>query len=296
MVLPVSDFASNAPEQLEHYAKLLSRSEMKRRLFEEIYRGKRSIKTVAMLASALDVTSKRILELAKPLAEHHLFAAIKHEGRIAYRKNPLIAANKRRISALARDKRKLDALPTKRKISAPRRMTIQNVTGVRPPRMVTIDDIQEFGAVKKIKRVPDALSPARLPEATVKKGFAARLGNVKAPKDWGGEQHDLFSTNATVGGRRRSVAIAFKGPGTSGPLTPKKMGKRGDQIQRLVETASADIFLIQYEGEIDSRVLDQLRSLAIAKSVLSGSQTMYGIIDRRDTYRLRLAYPEAFKA
>lgn len=295
MVLPVSDFASNAPEQLEHFAKLLSRSVPKRRLFEEIYRGKRAIKTIQSLAAALGVTPKRILELGKPLSEHQLFAAVKHEGRLAYGKIPIIAANKARILALARDKKKLEALPTKRKGRGPSRITIRNVSGVRLPRMITIDDVAEFAGAKKVKVVPPTLDPPRLSEATVKRGFAKRLGDINPAKDWGGEQYDFFSTYATIGGRRRAVAIAFKGPATTGKLTPNKMGKNGDQIQRLVETSSAEVFVVQYEGDIDSRLIDQLKALAVARSVLSGAAVMYGIVDRRDTYRLRLAYPSEFK-
>jgi len=294
MILPVSDFASNAPEQLEHYAKLLQHSDDRQRLFAEVYRGPKPVKTVPELATKLDVTTKRILEIAKPLTSNHLFDPIKVDKRIAFRKISTIAAHKNKILALARDRKKLAALPTKRRPRFVEKLTIVNVGHAPMPRLITIDDVQEFVSVRRVKKVPDRLTPARLGEATVKKGIAELLGELKPPKDWGGEQNDLFSTNAHVGSRRRAVAFAFKGPATTGKLVPGKMGKNGDQLQRLVESFSAEVFLVQYEGEIDPRVLDQLKALAVAKAVLTGSWIRYGVIDRRDTYRLRIAYPKAF--
>ena len=45
----------------------------------------------------------------------------------------------------------------------------------------------------------------------------------------------------------------LKGKGKKGPLTPAKMGKHGDQIQRLFES-TADIFFVQYWDNIGERV------------------------------------------
>ena len=73
---------------------------------------------------------------------------------------------------------------------------------------------------------------------------------------------------------------------------PGKMVKNGDQIQRLFDSP-AEVFLIQYEGEIEESVVSLMERLATAKSILHGS-VYYGIIDKDDTYRLRIAYPKAF--
>jgi hypothetical protein len=71
------------------------------------------------------------------------------------------------------------------------------------------------------------------------------------------------------------------------------MGKNGDQIQRLF-ASPAQVFFVQYEEQIKESILDLMRTHAVAKAVSEG-RVFYGVIDMRDTYRLRLAYPKAFK-
>src|SRR5687767_5154815 len=99
--LSVSDFASNAPEQIEHFARLLINSPLKTRLFEEIYRGKRNVKTVKELSAKLGVSEKHVLTIGKPLAVRHLFDAIKLNKRVAYAKIPTVATVKHQILRLA---------------------------------------------------------------------------------------------------------------------------------------------------------------------------------------------------
>ncbi len=80
-----------------------------------------------------------------------------------------------------------------------------------------------------------------------------------------------------------------------GKLTPGKLGKNGDQIQRLFESAG-QVFLIQYWSVIDESVVKQMEQLAIAKSVMTGQEIFYGIIDGQDSKRLFDAYAAKFKA
>lgn len=89
------------------------------------------------------------------------------------------------------------------------------------------------------------------------------------------------------------MALALKGPATRGKLTPGKMGRNGDQIQRLFE-APAEAFSVQYCRQIDSSVLTQMKQLAIVKSLMTGTRIFYGLIDGNDSRRLVLAYPRAF--
>jgi hypothetical protein len=79
----------------------------------------------------------------------------------------------------------------------------------------------------------------------------------------------------------------------TGKLTPGKMGKNGDQIQRLMK-CPADVFIVQYWAEIDDSVLDQLRQFAQLKSFLENCQIRYGVIDGVDSTRLIQGYPRAF--
>src|SRR6185312_1730126 len=92
-------------------------------------------------------------------------------------------------------------------------------------------------------------SDVRMGEAKFKGGIASILGERDSFSDWGGESRDLSSTRVWIGGRRRVAAFAFKGPGMTGRLTPGKMGKNGDQIQRLFG-APAEVFLVQYGGRV----------------------------------------------
>ena len=101
------------------------------------------------------------------------------------------------------------------------------------------------------------------------------------PKDWGGENNDVFTTALRIGGKRRRAAFALKGPAKTGPLVPGKMGKNGDQIQRLFNSP-AEVFFVQYEGEIKESVVEQMERLALARSFLA-SEVLYGVIDEADT-------------
>ena len=72
-------------------------------------------------------------------------------------------------------------------------------------------------------------------------------------------------------------------------LIPKKMGKNGDQIQRLFRSP-AQIFLIQYNGQIAESVLEQMKEFSIAKSAKENQKIFFGEIDGDDTAKLFQAY------
>src|SRR5262245_13717389 len=90
-----------------------------------------------------------------------------------------------------------------------------------------------------------------------------------------------------------AAAFAFKGPGTKGLLVPGKLGKNGDQIQRLF-AEDAYIFFVQYVGQIAPSVSQQMAAFAQAKSLSTGRKILYGVIDGADSARLVAAYPSAF--
>ncbi len=127
----------------------------------------------------------------------------------------------------------------------------------------------------------------------IKKGFVRILGETKIPKDWPGERNDIFTTKLALFGRRRAAAFALKGPAKTGPLVPAMMGRNGDQLQRLFDSP-AEVFFVQYEDEIKESTIKMMEELAKAKAITAG-EVFWGVIDKDDTYRLRLAYPRAFK-
>jgi hypothetical protein len=93
---------------------------------------------------------------------------------------------------------------------------------------------------------------------------------------------------------RVRAAIAFKGPGKKGVLTPAKLGVNGDQIQRLF-SSDADIYLVQYWDRVAESVYEQMKVFAMWRSISNGGKTIWwGVIDGTDSARLIKAYPKVF--
>jgi len=297
MSLQVSDSASNRKDQIANFAEILKNAPARQKVFEAVYFGKKKFKSVNEIAGTTILSPKRVTIIAKPLCRQGLFEQgrerIQGSMRTVYRKFGFVESNKQKILKLARNKKKLAGYPTK---TNPRIKVVATVR-LRVPyapktKFITIDDVDQFAKTKKIRKTPDVLTPERLPENIVKAGILFLLQELKLPKDWGGETNDIFSVKLKIQGKAKRAAFALKGPAKKGTLVPGMMGKNGDQIQRLFNSP-ADVFFVQYEGEIGERVIELMEQLAKAKAVLSGS-VLFGTIDRDATYRLRLAYPKAF--
>jgi hypothetical protein len=157
-----------------------------------------------------------------------------------------------------------------------------------------VDDIVSFKAVRMISDANDTKIKT-MSEKTFKAGIARILKEDGEFKDWGGETNDLSTTRLRVTPSKRiAVAFAFKGPGTSGKLTPGKMGKNGDQIQRLFQSP-VEVFLVQYWAQVADSVREQMAAFARIKAIATGKKIQYGVIDGQDTARIVAAYPSAFK-
>ena len=237
---------------------------------------------------------KRVLEEAKKLVHNHIVTQTKFNGDTAYEKDPFYYGHKKKILSLARDKRKLSQFPTK----ATPRVTGGGQIVIRIPkqrvatRMITVDDIDAFAKIRKLKK--NRNSPTPIAEKKFKKGIQQIIGESGSFRDWGGETNDLWTTRARINGRRLATAFAFKGPGKRGKLVPGSMGKNGDQIQRLFQSP-AEVFIVQYWAQIAESVLHQMAEFAKAKSVSDGKLIFYGIIDGQDSNRILQAYPKAFQ-
>jgi hypothetical protein len=292
--MPVSDSRSNKNEQVAHAAEVLHKAPNRLKVFEAIYHGKSPVKSRSDLESATGFDNKQVLDAARALVNNQLVGQERKDGQTAYRKDPFFAQHKARILRLARDPAKLRAEPRNahpRSVSAPVFVQVAVPRGVKPPKRLTIDDIDSFAAVRTIK----APQPKRIEvaEERVKLGIQKVLGEAGEFKDWGGEGNDLNTSRLRVGGRRRQAAFAFKGRAQTGKLTPGMMGKNGDQLQRLLQT-DAEVFLVQYVGEVGENVTAQVAALALARAAATGKEVAYCIIDGQDTSRLMQAYPEAF--
>jgi hypothetical protein len=293
----VSDFRSNAPEQIEYAVQKIGKSKVRLKLFEAVYHYT-SAKSATTLAQRACLTRERVIKDIRPLVNGKIVAQERRNGDIYYSADPQLRAHKAEIVGYVNEPAKLKALATKRRPSVT--VTVKNAvpfTTISVPsmsvdaRQITVDDIEDFSRVKGV--VGSATLPANLSETKFKEGIQRIVQEPGSFKDWGGEKSDLFTTRLQVAGARRSAAFAFKGPGQAGKLTIARMGKNGDQGPRLFQEPAL-VFLVQHWREIDSEVLSLLQSLAIARSATTGQTVWYGVIDGNDPDRIRVAYPEAF--
>jgi DNA-binding transcriptional regulator GbsR (MarR family) len=280
----VTDLSSNAQENIAHAAQTIGRSSHRRKVFSAIYTGKKMVKTATEISRATGLPVIRVLQEAKKLADNNVVKSIRKAGRKAYEKIGFFHSHKKRILSLAESPEKLRQYPTKRNPTSASQRVLKLVLKTRPDqaRRLSVDDLESFKRVRSLRRGDD--SADSVSEIAFKKGLLRIIGEKGKFQDWGGETSDLFTTRLKRGNKRLAAAFA---------LTPGKMGKNGDQIQRLVQ-APAEVFLVQYCRQIDGSVLSQLADLVRAKAGLTGQALFYGIIDGFDSARLVKAYPKAF--
>ncbi len=296
MPTPVSDSRSNANEQIAHAVKVLGRSPDRLAVFEAIYHGKGS-KTPEAVAARAKMKRKRVLEEAVKLTKQLVVIPVKDPKRgLLYAPDPFYDANKSLIVGMVKNPKKAKKYPTKRKPQ----VNVQTAVIVKVPKatlpkkqlhahMVTIDEVDSFKAVKKV--TAGAAGP--LPEAQFKAGIASVLGEKGKFTDWGGEPNDLYTTTVKLNGKRVAAAFGFKGPAVTGILTPNKMGKNGDQIQRLFQ-GPASLFVVQYWGQIAQSVVEQVQGWAQLKSFMNEDDVWFCIINDADSARLVAAYGPDF--
>ncbi len=154
--------------------------------------------------------------------------------------------------------------------------------------LLSIDEIDSFAAVALIAPATVTNSvPVTASEEQVKNAICSAIGDSPR-KDWGGEQNDIFTSRVTLNGQRVAAAFLLKGPAVRGRLTIAKCGKNGDQIQRLFQSA-ADLFVIQFNGAIDERVVAEARDKVLLLRA-RGSSAACLIMDGIDTARFLAAY------
>jgi hypothetical protein len=290
--IQVRDHLSNTPEHVEELARALGKGQ-RLAVFKAIYRGKKRVKTVGELMKATGLSRVRVLQLAGELADRGFVEQEKIDGETAYRTIRFFQVNKRKVLRFNGNPKALEKLATKRRVKLSVRLprTVKLSTKGADVARVTIDDIDTFAAVRGVPH-GDSL-PKSVSEDEFKLGVQAVVGQAGQFKDWPGENSDLYTSRLMIGGKRVTAAFAFKGPGQPGKLTPGRMGKNGDQAQRMFQL-DADIFLAQHWREIEPTVVETMRTYAVAKSIATGRLIRYGVIDGQDSERLRQAYPKKF--
>ncbi len=303
-MVDVTDTPSNRRDQIANFAEILLNSPARQKVFKAIYHGKKGTKTIAEIANATHYSTKRVAEIAHPLARgEKLFEQDRerHGGRATtvYRKIPFVTRNRKIILSKAKSRPSLERYHTKTnpKINVTIRVAKGRKVSVRVPfrvrsKFIRVEDLQEFSKAKNIRSTA-GLRPERLSEKKTKDGILRLLGETKTPKDWGGENNDIFTDRVTLFGKKRRAAFALKGPAQTGALVPAKMGKNGDQIQRLFDTP-ASIFVVQYEGEVKESIYKLMEELAKARAI-TGGEIFWCVIDDDGMKRLRKAYPRAFR-
>jgi hypothetical protein len=292
MVVAVNDIRSNPHEQVAHAVAVLKRSPDLQEVFDAICKGGAKPKTVTQLMANTGRSRVRVLQLGGKLADAQLVQKTKADGETAYAKDRYLASKRSEIKRLIKDPKKLAKLPTKYSSGQGSVRTIK-ITVPRAKiqiKEVTVDDFDQFLKIKKIK----SASKKIVSERAFKESIMKLIGDTGKFQDWGGEPNDLYTTKLRHKGARRAVAFAFKGPATTGELTPRKLGKNGDQIQRLF-LSPAEVFIVQYHDHIGQAVIEQMKAFASLNSVREGKIIWYGVIDGDDTNRLIEAYPRRFK-
>ena len=197
--------------------------------------------------------------------------------------------------ALVDDPSKRRKYPTKQEPRGQAKTVVQIRVGRSQPRpqLITIDDVESFSAVKQ-HSAAGGQRLSGIPEARIKRFLQKVIGESHDFRDWGGERNDLYTNKLRFRGKRRAAAFALKGKATKGPLTPKKMGKNGDQLGRLF-LSEAEMFFVVYHSKIDEAVAQQVRAYALTRA-LAGIRVYYCLVDGDDLARLVAAYPKEFAA
>lgn len=296
MTVKVADVRANLNENIRHAARIIGRSKSRRAVFSAVYRGKKNVKTVDDLMKATGLSQVRVLQEAGKLAGNGIVEKVKVNGRTAYKKDETYSHHKGKVLDLVEHPEKKARYPTKQEPRAAGGTTYRiKIARSQPlPQEVTVDDIEAFAQLKLISRAPKTVRLTDIPETRVKRFLKRVIGETYEFKDWGGEKNDIYTNKLRFRGARRTAAFAIKGRATQGPLTPKKMGKNGDQIGRLF-TSEAQLFFVVYHSKVDQAIHEQMRAYAVARA-LAGNRVYYCVIDGNDLARLVDAYAADFKA
>jgi len=293
MPINVADIRANLNENINHAVTIIGKSKDRRKVFEAIYKGKIAVKSVDDIKQETGLSRIRVLQEGGKLSANQIVGKTSKNNQTAYSKVEIYSHHKGKVLSILDNPEKSQKYPTKQRPSVSSIIYKIEVPGKNPKiKSITIDDIDSFKKVRKVTTLDNSLRLDMMLENKIKAGLKRIIGETHSFKDWGGEKNDLYTNKIILKGKRRIAAFALKGRATKGTLTPKKMGKNGDQIERLVGS-SAEMFFVVYHGTIDQSINSQLEAFAIGKS-MSGKTIYYGVIDGDDLNRLYQAYKVCF--
>lgn len=282
-------------EQIMSAVESICRSIPRLEVFEAICKGKKKEKSVSWIRENTSLKSnKRVTEVAKKLVKDEVITQLENkvDGETCYAKVDFLCNHRNKILKLIRDKNARKKFPTKynpkNNILAKTLKINVNIPQKRiQTKTISIQEIDEFSKIKKIKSLKYDLEKN---EDDIKELFKKIVGEQGIFKDWPGEKNDLF-TYVKINGKKYLAAFAFKGKSkkTISKLRPKDMGKNGDQVQRLF-SSPAEIFFVQFVGQIDESMLKTMEEQASLKSFYNNKKIYYGVIDGSDTSKIFAKY------
>lgn len=288
----ISNPSADKEEKIEHAAKILRSSKQAKQVFIFVYTGKKHFKSIKDIRKGIPEFNKNTYKAAARLAAEDVVDKKNENGMVFYGKKEFYTYNQRQILRLSENARRLKEYPTKRKFNgASQKNTFVFRTNFPRPRQLTIDNIDSFSKIKNFFKGNLNLVNG-MAERTINHGICQIL-NETEKKDWGGERNDIFSTHVILKGKRFAAAFALKAKGIRGILVPSGMGKNGDQIPRLFE-GTARVHFVVHNNTIHESIYDMMLTHAIQKSIETGEDIYYCIIDGRDLSRLINSYPDAF--
>jgi hypothetical protein len=159
------------------------------------------------------------------------------------------------------------------------------------PALVPMGEIDSFRRMLDVPApsVARFASPLDLLERDVKDLLAAIIGEPFVPRDHGGELGDLFSTRVMFQGRPTAACFVLKGRGLRTKLTPRWIGKNGDQLTWML-AQPADLFVVQHVGEVSTAVHRQLEDAVLARRSRGHVQALGSVWDGVDLARLFVAH------
>jgi len=153
---------------------------------------------------------------------------------------------------------------------------------------IDIGDIDEFKKIKNISNTDKGLDlklNESISEEKIKHEIAEIINENNVPKDWGGENSDLFTNHIHINGKRYNAAFLLKGPAKFHPMTVRDLGANGNQIVRLFDEP-ADILILQHCHYVRQEIYKTMDAFASRFDNIR----QYCIIDGIDTQRLLKAY------
>lgn len=160
---------------------------------------------------------------------------------------------------------------------------------------IAVQDIDSFAKVRGVNhRAVDPFLKNGFfdkDEESIKRAFAEIIGESYVPKDWAGENQDLYTSRILFNGQRVQASIIFNGPGkVAGNETfLSDLGARGNQHLKMMRVTSSTLYILQSVKYVGEDIIDTFEK-QIRDERNRGHHCYYCIIDGQDTAEILYAY------